>query len=378
MTDWCAVLDNVIALESGRGLFADCGAWHGYCRAGDHLEVRELVDFTPLMRIECTDKGRAADPIDRIETPGLRLGFAHSRAAILEIRADRLRGTCDRPSAVKDGTIAIRCATGVLQTRILGPGRAEADGGRWILRGETNPFHVIQTFEPGRASSESGNVFSGGIAVDPARVFEHNRIRWNRYLEPLVAPQADPAVRRLIARSVATLIYNWRTPTGGIEHAGVIPSPFAYRGFWAWDSWKHARALSLFEPELARDQVRAMFGEEPREIAGAAEAAAPPELDEQTPHYLNPEVLRGREAEIDVAADEVEEATEEEPVPVESPDSEAKAQQLESVLNQGLAFLSSLSQMAGGKPLFEGSGKKSIEVDRETGEVVMRFKLPGV
>lgn len=259
MTDWCAVLDNVIALESGRGLFADCGAWHGYCRAGDHLEVRELVDFTPLMRIECTDKGRAADPIDRIETPGLRLGFAHSRAAILEIRADRLRGTCDRPSAVKDGTIAIRCATGVLQTRILGPGRAEADGGRWILRGETNPFHVIQTFEPGRASSESGNVFSGGIAVDPARVFEHNRIRWNRYLEPLVAPQADPAVRRLIARSVATLIYNWRTPTGGIEHAGVIPSPFAYRGFWAWDSWKHARALSLFEPELARDQVRAMF-----------------------------------------------------------------------------------------------------------------------
>ncbi len=259
MTDWCAVLDNVITLESGRGLFADCGAWHGYCRAGDHIEVRELVDFTPLMHIDCTDNGRAVDSIDRIETPDLRLGFAHSRAAILEVRTDALRGTSEMPFSVRDGTITAESGSGVLQTRILGSGHAEADGERWILRGETKSFYVIQTFEPDRTLSDPVSSLSAAVDVDFARVFEHNRVRWNRYLEPLVAPQADPVVRRLIARSVATLIYNWRSPAGGIEHAGVVPSPFAYRGLWAWDSWKHARALSLFAPRLARDQVRAMF-----------------------------------------------------------------------------------------------------------------------
>ena len=60
-----------------------------------------------------------------------------------------------------------------------------------------------------------------------------------------------------------------------------------------------------------------------------------------------------------------------------APAQAASAEQVEAVLNQGLAFLSSLSQMATGKPLVGESGKKSIEIDRETGEVVMRFKLPG-
>lgn len=30
-------------------------------------------------------------------------------------------------------------------------------------------------------------------------------------------------------------------------------------GFWAWDSWKHAAALPILLPELAKNQIRAMF-----------------------------------------------------------------------------------------------------------------------
>ena len=30
-------------------------------------------------------------------------------------------------------------------------------------------------------------------------------------------------------------------------------------GMWAWDSWKHAVALSRIEPQLAKNQVRTMF-----------------------------------------------------------------------------------------------------------------------
>ncbi len=48
---------------------------------------------------------------------------------------------------------------------------------------------------------------------------------------------------------------------------------------------------------------------------------------------------------------------------------------LETTLNQGLQFLSGLMKMATGKELV--TGEQSISVNKETGEVVMKFKLPG-
>lgn len=47
---------------------------------------------------------------------------------------------------------------------------------------------------------------------------------------------------------------------------------------------------------------------------------------------------------------------------------------MEKVMNQGMEFLSGMFKMATGKDLgFEG---RKIEIDKETGEVVMRFKMP--
>jgi SNF2 family DNA or RNA helicase len=53
----------------------------------------------------------------------------------------------------------------------------------------------------------------------------------------------------------------------------------------------------------------------------------------------------------------------------------ASAQQLTEVMNQGMAFLSGLMQMATGQGLQSEAG--AIQVDPETGEVVMKFRLPG-
>ncbi len=53
----------------------------------------------------------------------------------------------------------------------------------------------------------------------------------------------------------------------------------------------------------------------------------------------------------------------------------ASAQQLTEVMNQGMAFLSGLMQMATGQGLQSDQG--AIEVNPETGEVVMKFRLPG-
>ncbi|MEM7659486.1 MAG: DEAD/DEAH box helicase [Bacteroidota bacterium] len=62
----------------------------------------------------------------------------------------------------------------------------------------------------------------------------------------------------------------------------------------------------------------------------------------------------------------------EEPVP---PTPSAPApEQVEEVMNQGMNFLAGLFKMATGKDM--GLNGKGVEVNRETGEVVMRFQLP--
>ena len=53
---------------------------------------------------------------------------------------------------------------------------------------------------------------------------------------------------------------------------------------------------------------------------------------------------------------------------------EEKAQEIEQVMNNGMQFLAGLFKMSTGKDL--GLENQTIEVDKQTGEVVMRFKLP--
>lgn len=61
------------------------------------------------------------------------------------------------------------------------------------------------------------------------------------------------------------------------------------------------------------------------------------------------------------------------PEPILS-DQQEKIQTMEKVMNQGMEFLSGMFKMATGKDLgFEG---RKMEIDKETGEIVMRFKMP--
>ncbi len=74
--------------------------------------------------------------------------------------------------------------------------------------------------------------------------------------------------------------------------------------------------------------------------------------------------------------DHIHESETEEPI-ASSPKEEApKAtpQQMEEVLNNGMNFLSGLMKMATGKDV--GIEDQKIEVDKETGEVTMKFKMP--
>lgn len=108
---------------------------------------------------------------------------------------------------------------------------------------------------------------SAEAPMDPDSVRAEARRRWSAYLSeglgdgPGLSNESGALPRRIAVKAMQTLLSNWRGPAGGLRHHGLFPS-YAYRGFhgfWSWDSWKHARALAFFAPELAREQVRAML-----------------------------------------------------------------------------------------------------------------------
>ena len=105
-----------------------------------------------------------------------------------------------------------------------------------------------------------GDERSQTTALDDA--LEANRTRWATYLEKINTGRTPSHPQQILAvKALRTLINNWRAPRGSLHHDGLFPSGavWYFNGFWAWDSWKHAVALALFDVELAKNQVRTMF-----------------------------------------------------------------------------------------------------------------------
>jgi len=124
-------------------------------------------------------------------------------------------------------------------------------------------FALISAYESTAALEADAGRRVALLSEAAARLDDQAR-RWNGYLASVLsrlAPGAPESHRRVAVKALETLVANWRSPVRDLRHAGLFPS-YAYPGFhgvWAWDSWKHARALALFAPRLAEDQVRAML-----------------------------------------------------------------------------------------------------------------------
>ena len=99
------------------------------------------------------------------------------------------------------------------------------------------------------------------ILKNPSASIAQSKARWNGYLGKTLRNDMPVSYNRVAVKSVVTLMANWRSPKGDLFHDGVVPSHAVgyFVGMWAWDSWKHAVALSRIEPQLAKNQVRTMF-----------------------------------------------------------------------------------------------------------------------
>ena len=145
-----------------------------------------------------------------------------------------------------------------------------------------------------------------------------------------------------------------------------------------FDGGKDEVMLSREKRQELVNQLREMMGEE----AGVEPIESMPseELAEDTPHFLNPEVLK---KEIDYVAEE-DFVAGEELLPNEERDEAVEecvaqsAEKMEEVLNQGMGFISGLLEMAMGQKLGVAKGsEKMVTLDKETGEVTLKFTLPG-
>ncbi|MGD2143353.1 MAG: trehalase family glycosidase [Anaerolineae bacterium] len=81
--------------------------------------------------------------------------------------------------------------------------------------------------------------------------------RWRDWFERV--PQVVQRYRATYAYSWWVMANNLISPQGQVTYEAMTPSKMNYVGLWLWDSALHALAYRHVDPELARDQIRAMI-----------------------------------------------------------------------------------------------------------------------
>ena len=129
-----------------------------------------------------------------------------------------------------------------------------------ICNGEKE-LYITLSFFYNEKEKTAGLQKAAFIQTQPDSFIAANDKRWEAYLTRTLRKDMPQEYNRIAVKSVVTLISNWRTNRGGLLHEGVIPSHAVnyFVGFWAWDSWRFSVALARFAPELAKNNIRAMF-----------------------------------------------------------------------------------------------------------------------
>jgi hypothetical protein len=151
------------------------------------------------------------------------------------------------------------------------------------------------------------------------------------------------------------------------------------------DEFKSFKAVRVSATVMGRLELlqEKQLEELAREVPPPPPSAVPSEeLPEDTPHFMNSEALKSaNEGFIDVTAEEDAAAAPpeaQETALVASHPPAVGPEKMEEVLNSGVAYIGGLLEMATGRKL-EASAPdgRMLHVDPASGEVTLKFKLPG-
>jgi hypothetical protein len=81
--------------------------------------------------------------------------------------------------------------------------------------------------------------------------------RWHDWFSHV--PAVSDRYRRMYAYAWWIMGNNLMSPQGRVAYEAMAPSKINYVGLWLWDSAMHALAYRHIDPELARNQIRAML-----------------------------------------------------------------------------------------------------------------------
>ncbi len=135
--------------------------------------------------------------------------------------------------------------------------------GKKMRPGKSYVFYTFTTYCPATSQMEAATVHQTLEAKAPKKYMKENSERWEGYINSILK-RSTPYLqsdrnRKWAVKALMTLNTNWRSAAGDLKHAGVQPATGHFNAFWAWDSWEHAVALSIFNPQLAKDQMFTMF-----------------------------------------------------------------------------------------------------------------------
>jgi SNF2 family DNA or RNA helicase len=215
-----------------------------------------------------------------------------------------------------------------------------------------------------------------GLNLQAADCVVNFELPWN----PAKMNQRIGRVSRIGQKSKCINVVNFICK-GSIEekiYAGIQLKTDLFKG--VFEGGKDVVEFSRKKRIEMLNKLREMMGEEPE--LPAREQTPPEEIPEDTPHFLNPEVLREDEP-VDFAGEEGSEADTEVPDLSEADASDSERVQpspekMESVLNSGMAFIGGLLEAATGQKITSGGDdERMVKIDKTTGEVTLKFKLPG-
>ncbi len=105
------------------------------------------------------------------------------------------------------------------------------------------------------------DIHVASLMANPASALQANEARWDGYLKKVIRDDMPYEYNRIAAKSIVTLLSNWRAKRGAVYHDGIVPSHAVnyFIGCWAWDCWRFSAAMASFFPELAKDNIRVMF-----------------------------------------------------------------------------------------------------------------------
>ena len=235
--------------------------------------------------------------------------------------------------------------------------------GELIRKFESNPQYKVFL------STEAGG---SGLNLQVADTLINFELPWN----PAKKNQRIGRIDRIGQKSNKLTIFNFIT-RDSIEQqiaSGLLVKQSLFDGVLGDDARTNFVDFST--------KGRSQFIEQLEEFINETERKE--QEQELTAELIQEQIIPGTESEklptdeIDFSGDDAEKQEELAEVSADNNGSNrnVQAKELETVMNSGMQFLSGLFKMATGKEM--GIENQTIEVNKETGEVTMKFKLPSM